>query len=1011
MSFARLLAILACVSGVAASSALAETPAPDKVGSSRTAPTQSAPGQAAPGQAAPASPPAAAPPKPAPRLSLDSRPLPLGGALKTPALWQAYKTRFVTDQGRVVDTGNALISHSEGQGYAMLLAIAANDRATFDRVWNWTRANLMVRDDQLIAWRWEPKQRPAVSDMNNASDGDILVAWALAEAGEFWGDPAYRAAGRRIAVEFARKLVMFKTKLGAVLLPAVSGFHADERPDGPVVNLSYYVFPAFARLDVVAPEVDWSGLIQTGLDLLAATRTAPEALPADWLSLKDWKARPADGFPAQFGYDAVRVPLYLAFAGLGERAHYEPFMALVKRTRGALAIVDVTTGKDGELRRRRHRRDRRADGLRVRRRKDAAAILGKQRQRQLLPRDHALARSGRRADEAFLMSAAMKPLVAMALLGAVAAIGSGWRVANASDGAAPAQNTAVATEKLGPDDHALRYYASFNQTVRVDIEISRLRRLYPGYEPPSDLYSAPATGGVDEEPFWALFAADRIDDLRAAIAAKQHEIPGWKPSADLSEKLRRKEVRKKIGALQNDGRWRELVDFIEGEDLSGFTAEVDVLWTVAEAYARAKQTSDALDLFKQILSSAKDPQIRIATIQKALGCLRMADAETLIASVPPAADGTSAFASIMTDITRARIAAFLHGERAEEIPAADMAKFEAYAKNSREANQLGLVAWYDYKRRDDRAALEWFKSAIANDGDATIAHGLAHTLRARGMLRETEEVAYAWRHLVSRHSRRRSEAGNTPVSGARTSRPLRQGDDGSRFGRGRASARMVRLQQLPDRRGLDLVRTGRGLASQRGGGPWLRADVAPAEERQALLRNRQPLRRIVSQARRTRVSGRTPCSDAQALRSAERRQTARPGDQNGRLCRARSRDHSRRARQLPTDRRVPSEPDERFASDPFANPAERSAQAHAEKHQGQVPGRRDRGESAALQINSNGRIGSEAAGDGRPGRARRRLARGSGEGRHAARRAPRARRRADALRALRLQPAAGMERR
>jgi endoglucanase len=311
------------------------------------------PGQApaAPQGAAPAAPQGAAPaapeaPKPIPKLALDSRSLPLGGTLRAPALWQAYKSHFITNEGRVVDTGNNDISHSEGQGYAMLLAVAANDRTMFDRVWGWTRANLMVRDDELIAWRWEPRKRPGVADMNNASDGDILVAWALTEAAEFWGDLAYRTAARRIAVEVARKVVLFKTKVGAILLPAVTGFHADDRPDGPVVNLSYYVFPAFARLALVAPEVDWAGLTQTGLDVLDMTRTNTQALPPDWISLKDWKYAPAQGFPPQFSYNAVRVPLYLAWAGIGEREQYAPFMSLVVRTRGALAIVDVTTGKD-----------------------------------------------------------------------------------------------------------------------------------------------------------------------------------------------------------------------------------------------------------------------------------------------------------------------------------------------------------------------------------------------------------------------------------------------------------------------------------------------------------------------------------------------------------------------------------------------------------------------------------------------------------------------------------------
>jgi endoglucanase len=133
--------------------------------------------------------------------------------------------------------------------------------------------------------------------MNNASDGDVLIAWALAEAAELWADAAHRAAGRRIAVEIGRKLVLFKTGEGAVLLPGVAGFSAQERPDGPVVNLSYYVFPAFARLGVVAPEIDWAGLARTGLDQLRAARFGPAELPTDWISLRDGAPRPADGFP------------------------------------------------------------------------------------------------------------------------------------------------------------------------------------------------------------------------------------------------------------------------------------------------------------------------------------------------------------------------------------------------------------------------------------------------------------------------------------------------------------------------------------------------------------------------------------------------------------------------------------------------------------------------------------------------------------------------------------------
>ncbi|GAC1328660.1 MAG: glycosyl hydrolase family 8 [Beijerinckiaceae bacterium] len=280
-------------------------------------------------------------------LKLDGRSLPLGGALKSPEVWANYKSRFITEQGRVVDTGNGFVSHSEGQGYGMLLAVAANDRPVFDLLWGWTRANLLVRGDNLFAWRWEPGQRPAVADINDASDGDLLIAWALTEAAEFWGDEPLRIAARRIAVDIGRKLVINKSTYGAMLLPALAGFAAEDRNDGPVVNLSYWVFPALARLSLVAPEIDWNGVMQSGLALLKA-QTGPARLPGDWTALKGGELKPAQGFPNAFAYNAIRVPLYLAWAGIGEREHYQAFAAWARHRRGEATIVDLASGRDIE---------------------------------------------------------------------------------------------------------------------------------------------------------------------------------------------------------------------------------------------------------------------------------------------------------------------------------------------------------------------------------------------------------------------------------------------------------------------------------------------------------------------------------------------------------------------------------------------------------------------------------------------------------------------------------------
>lgn len=272
---------------------------------------------------------------------------PLVGALADRDAWRAYQARFVSEAGRVVDTGNGGISHSEGQGYGMVLAVAADDRGAFERIWGWTRANLMVRDDQLVAWRWEPGKRPAIADMNDASDGDLLIAWALMEAAEAWGDPAHRVAARRIAVELGRKLILPRSPYGPILLPAIAGFAAEDRPDGPVVNLSYWVFPAFERLPVVAPEFDWAGLSRNGLRLLERARFGASGLPVEWTALGGGEPRPADGFPAVFGYNAIRIPLYLAWAGLGGAEAQAPFTAIWARGRSP-AVIDTRDGRATE---------------------------------------------------------------------------------------------------------------------------------------------------------------------------------------------------------------------------------------------------------------------------------------------------------------------------------------------------------------------------------------------------------------------------------------------------------------------------------------------------------------------------------------------------------------------------------------------------------------------------------------------------------------------------------------
>ena len=138
------------------------------------------------------------------------------------SLWSQYKKSFVSQKGRVIDSGNNSISHSEGQGYAMLLAISFDDQKTFQNLWHWTKRNLQIRQDQLFAWKWDPKFN-SVTDQNNATDGDILIAWALLKASQKWKNPHYLKEANKILKSIKEKLIR-QISLGIILLPGAYGF-------------------------------------------------------------------------------------------------------------------------------------------------------------------------------------------------------------------------------------------------------------------------------------------------------------------------------------------------------------------------------------------------------------------------------------------------------------------------------------------------------------------------------------------------------------------------------------------------------------------------------------------------------------------------------------------------------------------------------------------------------------------------------------------------------------------
>lgn len=340
----------------------------------------------------------------------------------------------------------------------------------------------------------------------------------------------------------------------------------------------------------------------------------------------------------------------------------------------------------------------------------------------------------------------MRPALIACRLGILLAMTLASGVAAAAANAA----TTLAKPVVSPakiDDSALRFYAQQHQMARVKIELERLQTLYPGYKIPKDAFVPVAdAGGPEDQPLWDLFGADKLVELEAQIKLHEAADPSWHPPLLLATKLHAKEMRSKILAFYKAAKWENLL-LLAKHDPAAFTSkDLDLMWKIAAAAANAHKMDQSIGIYETILKTTQDPQKRVATLQMAMAHLPMAAVEHLYGMGETLADGHNEFDVILTDITRARIVAYLHDTRPDNIKPADFASFSTYAKTATDPNQAGLVGWYYYKRADYQKALTWFKQAIAKGGDGVIAHGLARSLLELGDYPAAEAVAFAWRN-------------------------------------------------------------------------------------------------------------------------------------------------------------------------------------------------------------------------------------------------------------------------
>ncbi|WP_246252207.1 hypothetical protein [Ancylobacter pratisalsi] len=292
------------------------------------------------------------------------------------------------------------------------------------------------------------------------------------------------------------------------------------------------------------------------------------------------------------------------------------------------------------------------------------------------------------------------------------------------------------------DETALRYFASQGDTRRLEAEIARLRALYPEWSPPADLFG-PQTD-VELERMWKLYAEGKYTDVRGAIAARQAADPQWDPPADLLARLTEAENRQRLINASDAQQWNTVLRLATEAPGMLTCTNVDILWRVAEAFAKTDQTPRALAAYTYVLTNCNDTNERVATMQKAIPLLSDEQLENLLKLERKDTEGKPEFTVLRDDLIRRRM-----GKAAEnpefKVPDADITRMEELSKKETGPGDPLLLGWYLFRHDEAGRALEWFKLALDRKGGPKAAEGYVLSLNFLGRALEAEPIAYEWR--------------------------------------------------------------------------------------------------------------------------------------------------------------------------------------------------------------------------------------------------------------------------
>ena len=226
-------------------------------------------------------------------------------------LYNLYKENIIQPTGRVIDWQNHAVTHSEGIGYSLFFAVALNDKRDFYKILNWFEKNIGFNSKNLIPWLWgkDAQGKWHVLDSNDATDGNMWIAYSLLLAYEKWGDKTLKRKALKL-IKAIKKYDIYSHKGCIVLLPGSKFFVS---PSHLTINPSYYAPFIFDKFYSYDKDNIWKILSEQSLKIWYYIYVSPYFLFPDWVELDIHTCRVTKLITIE-GFNSIRIPIWILYS-------------------------------------------------------------------------------------------------------------------------------------------------------------------------------------------------------------------------------------------------------------------------------------------------------------------------------------------------------------------------------------------------------------------------------------------------------------------------------------------------------------------------------------------------------------------------------------------------------------------------------------------------------------------------------------------------------------------------